>query len=149
MTMYTEGEYFEGGEQFSDFDELAERWKQYLNVNLHTFNMITSNHFGTGCVCDLKTIFLNKNFDPEYAMSLMPRVSDCATECMYGEYVLHLEKFLMKYTNLYGAQMSISDLGGEEQYFYNIFEQVAKDFAVFNLWDLWRTDPSTTVFEGL
>ncbi|HPE06119.1 MAG TPA: hypothetical protein PLW50_00160 [Smithellaceae bacterium] len=140
--LYTEYDLVEGepAEQFSDFDDLLYQWRQFVNENLNEFNVISSDLFGTGCVCDLKQMVLNNNFSPEYVMSLMPRVSDCASECLYMEYGKLIHVFLERYVNTYGSPMTIVDLGNEEITFYNEFEKVARQRMVWNTWDLYRID---------
>ncbi len=127
-------------ESFTGFDDLLYQWRQYVNAELTGFNVIKSDLFGTGCVCDLKTMMMNNNFTPEYVMELMPRVQDCVSECLYLEYSKLIGNFLSKYLNQNGSPMTIADLGNEEVYFYNDFEVVAKKKMVWNTWDLYRTD---------
>jgi hypothetical protein len=127
-------------EKFTDFDDLLYQWKQYVNSELTEFKVIRSDMFGTGCVCDLKTIFETNNVEPEFVMSLMPRVTDCASECLYSEYSKLISNFLSRYLNQYGNPMTIADLGQEEVFFYNDFEKVARKKMIWNTWDLWRTD---------
>jgi len=140
--MYIDDEHFEEEpeEQFADFDDLLYQWRQYVNAELTEFNVIKSELFGTGCVCDLKTMFVNNNVEPEFALELMPRVKDCASECLYLEYTKLIGNFLGKFVNMNGAPMTIVDLGNEEIFFYDSFEKVAKKKAVWNLWDLFRTE---------
>jgi len=45
--------------------------------------------------------------------------------------------------NASGSPMTITDLGQNEQFFYNDFEKVAKQKIIFNTWDLWRIDGLT------
>ena len=125
--------------EYADFDDLLYQWKQFLNEELQSFKIISSDYYGTGCVCDLKTMFSENDTSPEMVMKLMPRISDCASECMYGKYTEYANKFLSQFHNLSGAPMSIVDLGDEEQFFYNYFEGVAKQKADWNTYDLWRT----------
>lgn len=124
--------------EYTNFDDLRYQWKHYLNEELQSFKIIKSDMYGTGCVCDLQTMFENNNISPEFVMSLMPRVSDCASECMYGKYVEYINAFLSRFHNMQGSPMTIVDLGDEEQFFYNTFEAVARQKAIWNTWDLWR-----------
>ena len=126
--------------EYTDFDDLLYQWKQFLNEELQSFKIITSDYYGTGCVCDLKTMFSENDTSPEMVMKLMPRISDCASECMYEKYTGYVNKFLSQFHNLSGAPMSIVDLGEEEQFFFNYFEGVAKQKAIWNTYDLWRTE---------
>lgn len=130
-------------ETYTNFDDLLYQWKQYVNSELTEFKVIKSELFGTGCVCDLKTMFESNNVEPEFIMSLMPRVKDCASECLYLEYSKLISNFLSKYLNQYGTPMTIADLGNEEVYFYNDFEKVARKKMIWNTWDLWR--PGNTI----
>jgi hypothetical protein len=138
--MYITDEHFEGDPlaTFADIDDLLYQWKQFVNEELQEFKIIKSDLFGTGCVCDLKTMFENNNTEPEFAMELMPRVKDCASECLYIEYTTLIGNFLGQFTNMNGAPMTIVDLGNDEIYFYNAFEKVARTKAIWNIWDLWR-----------
>lgn len=126
--------------EYTNFDDLRYQWKHYLNEELQSFKIIKSDMYGTGCVCDLQTMFENNNISPEFVMSLMPRVSDCASECMYGKYVEYINAFLSRFHNMQGSPMTIVDLGDEEQFFYNTFEAVARQKAIWNTWDLWRIE---------
>jgi hypothetical protein len=126
--------------EYTNFDDLRYQWKQYLNEELQAFKIIKSDMYGTGCVCDLQSMFEANDTSPEFIMSLMPRVSDCASECIYGKYVEYINAFLSQFHNMTGAPMSIVDLGEEEQFFYNTFENVAKQKAIWNTWDLFRTE---------
>jgi len=140
--MYIDDEHFEGDPMagYTDFDDLLYQWRQYVNEELQEFKVIKSDLFGTGCVCDLKTMFENNNIEPNFVMELMPRVKDCASECLYLKYTELIGNFLGRFTNMNGAPMTIVDLGEEEIYFYNDFEKVAKRKMVWNTWDLWRTE---------
>lgn len=140
--MYIDDEYFEENpiKEFTDFDDLLYQWRQYVNSELTSFKVIKSDLFGTGCVCDLKTMFEANDTSPEFVMKLMPRVSDCASECLYLKYTELIGNFLGKYVNDSGSPMTIADLGTEEQFFYNDFEKVAKQKIVWNTWDLFRTE---------
>jgi hypothetical protein len=135
--MYPDDEYPEA--EYTNFDDLRYQWKQFLNEELQSFKIIRSDLYGTGCVCDLQTIIETGDTSPEMIMKLVPRVSDCASECIYGKYVEYINAFLSRFTNMQGAPMTVVDLGDEEQFFYNTFEAVAKNKAIFNTWDLWRT----------
>lgn len=143
--MYEDEEYYEEvpNDNYTDMDDLAYQWKQYVNHELQLFKIIKEDMFGTGCVCDLKTMFLENNLTPEFAMELMPRVKDCASECLYMEYSKLIGNFLSKFMNSSGQIMTIADLGEEEIFFYNVFEKVAKDRIEWNTWDLFR--PSNTL----
>ena len=140
-SMYEDEEYYEDppADNYLDMDDLMFQWKQYVNHELQSFKVIREDMFGTGCVCDLKTMFTEKNFEPEFVMNLMPRVKDCASECLYLEYSKLLGAFLSKFMNSNGGIMTIADVGNEEQFFYNTFEKVAKDRIEWNTWDLWRS----------
>ena len=140
--MYIDDEYFEENpiEEFTDFDDLLYQWKQFVNEELQSFKIIKSDLYGSGCVCDLQTMFEEGDTSPETVMSLMPRVKDCASECIYGKYTELIGYFLGKFTNMGGSPMTVVDLGDEEQFFYNDFEKVAKQKAVWNTWDLWRVN---------
>jgi hypothetical protein len=122
-------------EEFADIDDLLYGWEQFLYRELQSFKVIRSDLFGTGCVCDLKTIFLENNFTPDYVMELIPRVKDCYTDCLSMEY----NKYMTMFTNLNGAPMSVSDLAQDEIYFYNKFVEIVEKKVVFNTWDLWGT----------
>jgi len=124
---------------FSDMDDLLDQWRQFVAEELQTFNIISSDLYGTGCVCDLKKIFQDNNTSPEYLASLMPRVQDCATRCIYDKYNQILSQFLRPFVNLQGEPMSITDLGEDEPAFYKTFLEVANQRAVWNTWDLFRT----------
>jgi hypothetical protein len=139
--MYSDEEHIEGEpeELFTDFDNLRYQWRQFVNAELTAFKIIKSDLYGTGCVCDLQTMFETNDLSPENVMSLMPRVSDCASECIYQKYVELSNKFLGQFHNMQGAPMTIVDLGDEEQFFYGDFEKVAKQKVVWNTWDLFRT----------
>jgi hypothetical protein len=126
--------------EYTNYDDLRYQWKQYLNEEFQSFKIIRSDMYGTGCVCDLQTMIETGDTSPEMVMRLMPRVSDCASECMYGKYVEYINAFLSQFHNMQGAPMSVVDLGEEEQLFYNVFENVAKQKAIWNSWDLWRTE---------
>ena len=76
-------------------------------------------------------------------MSLMPRVQDCATQCIYDQYNQTMSQFLRSFVNLQGEPMSINDLGEDEPEFYKTFLDVANQRAVWNTWDLFR--PSNTL----
>ena len=138
--MYEDAEYYEDlpNDNYTDMDDLTYQWKQYVNSELTSFKVIKEDMFGTGCVCDLKTMFMDNNTTPEYVMNLMPRVKDCASECLYMEYSKLIGNFLSKYMNSRGSIMTVSDLGDEEQFFYNVFEKVAREKIEWNVWDLWR-----------
>ena len=143
--MYISEEYFEENpiNEFTDFDDLLYQWRQYVNTELTEFKVIKSDLYGTGCVCDLKTMFESNDTSPEFVMKLMPRVSDCASECLYMKYTELIGNFLGKFVNASGSPMTITDLGQNEQFFYNDFEKVAKQKIIFNTWDLWRIDGLT------
>jgi hypothetical protein len=128
---------------FSDMDDLLDQWRQFVASELQSFNIIKSDLFGTGCVCDLKKIFQENNTSPDYLVSLMPRVQDCATQCIYDQYNQTLSSFLRPYVNLHGEPMTITDLGEDEPGFYKAFLDVANQRAVWNTWDLFR--PSNTL----
>jgi len=142
MKMYVTDEHFEGEPDavYTDIDDLRYQWRQFLNEELQSFKIIRSDLYGTGCTCDLQAIFENNNTSPEFVMSLDPRVSDCASECVYGKYIEYINKFLIQFTNMTGAPMSVVDLGDEEQMFYKDFEKVARQKTIWNTWDLFRTD---------
>jgi hypothetical protein len=126
-------------EEFTDIDDLIEQWDQFLHREMQPFKVIRSDLFGTGCVCDLKTMFLQNDFSPEYVMSLIPRVKDCYSNCLSMEYNKYLTMFLSSFLNMSGAPMNISDLGQDEVFFYNKFVEVVESKAIFNSWDLWST----------
>ena len=126
-------------EDFADIDQLLDMWSQFLHRELQPFKVIRSDMFGTGCVCDLKTIFTEQNFSPDFVMTLVPRVKDCYTQCLYSEYTKNLQIFLTAYVNISGEPMTMSDLGSDEPYFYQTFLDIVKDKVVFNSWDLWST----------
>lgn len=125
-------------ETYTDFDDLRYQWRQFVNEELQSFKIIRSDLYGTGCVCDLQTMIETNDTSPETVMTLMPRVRDCASECIYQKYVELIGSFLGHFHNMSGAPMTMVDLGEEEQFFYNIFEKVARQKAVWNTWDLWR-----------
>jgi hypothetical protein len=124
---------------FTDIDDLLEQWKQYVYTELDAFKIITSEMYGKGCVCDLQKMFEENNFSPDYVMTLMPRVKDCYTACVNGEYNQLLQKFLQPFSNMQGNPMTSVDLGEDEPAFYQTFFNVAQQRAVFNTWDLWKT----------
>jgi hypothetical protein len=126
-------------EEFTDFDQLLDLWNQYLHREMQSFKVFRSDMYGSACVCDLKTIFLEQNFTPEYIMTLIPRTRDCYTSCLSGEYNKYMSIFLSAYTNISGEPMTISDLGSDEPHFFQMFLNVVKDKAIFNAWDLWST----------
>ncbi len=131
------------GGSFSDMDDLLDQWRQFVASELQSFYIVKSDLFGTGCVCDLKKIFQENNTSPEYLVSLMPRVQDCATQCIYDQYNQTMSQFLRSFVNLQGEPMSINDLGEDEPEFYKTFLDVANQRAVWNTWDLFR--PSNTL----
>jgi hypothetical protein len=126
-------------EEFADIDDLISQWGEFLHRELQPFKVIRSELFGTGCVCDLKTMFTESNFSPEYIMSLIPRVKDCYTECLSMEYNKYLNMFLLSYANINGAPMTIADLGQDEVLFYNTFIKIVENKVIWNTWDLWGT----------
>ena len=130
------------GEEFADFDQLLELWNQFLHRELQPFKVIRSDLYGTGCVCDLKTMFIEQNFSPDFVMTLVPRVKDCYTACLTGEYNKYLNMFLSGYTNIGGSPMTSADLGADEPYFYQTFLNCVKDKTIFNSWDLWSPKKS-------
>ena len=127
---------------FADMDDLLDQWRQYVNHELQSFKIIKSDLFGSGCVCDLKTIFEEGNTSPDYIMELIPRVKDCYTQCANLEYNRVLEMFLQAFVNIRGERMTVIDLGEDEPTFYRVFIEVANKRAVFNTWDLWTTKKS-------
>jgi hypothetical protein len=129
----------ETSEDFADIDDLLFQWNQFLHRELQPFKVVRSDLFGTGCVCDLKTMFIEQNFSPDYVLTLLPRVKDCYTQCLSMEYNKHLNIFLSSYLNISGAPMTLADLGSDEPYFYQTFLDVVKDKVVWNVWDLWST----------
>ena len=138
-------EYFENtedaGEEFADFDQLLQMWNQFLHRELQAFKVIPRNLYGQGCACDLKTMFLEQNFSPDFAMTLIPRINDCNTQCLMGEYNKYMNVFLSSYTTISGAPMTTADLGEDEPYFYQKFLEVVQDKAVYNLWDYFARKP--------
>jgi hypothetical protein len=126
-------------EDFADIDQLLEMWGQFLHRELQPFKVIRSDMFGSGCVCDLKTMFTEQNFSPDFVMTLVPRVKDCYTQCLVTEYNKNLNIFLSAYVNISGAPMTVADLGSDEPYFYQMFLDIVKDKVIFNSWDLWST----------
>jgi hypothetical protein len=142
MNDYGDGNPDEPDAEFADVDDLLEQWGLYLNSEMQVFKVIRSDLYGSGCVCDLKTMFLENNFTPDFVMNLNPRVRDCYTNCLNAEYNKYLSMFLSAYTNMSGVPMSVSDLGDDEQFFYKKFVEVAHDKTIFNSWDLWSTKKS-------
>jgi hypothetical protein len=126
-------------EPFADLDDLLVQWGEFLHRELQPFKVVRSDMFGTGCVCDLKTIFLENNFSPDFVMTLIPRVKDCTTECLMAEYSKYMNMFLSAYVNLSGSPMTVADLGQDEAYFYEKFLEIAQEKTVYNVWDLWST----------
>ena len=124
---------------FTDFDDLLEQWKQYVQTELQGFKVIHSDLYGKGCACDLQKIFESGEFTPEGIMELMPNVKDCYVNCVNTEYNGLLSAFLTGFVNMSGNPMTIVDLGDDEQYFYQDFLNVANKRAVWNVWDLWRS----------
>jgi hypothetical protein len=142
MNDYDDGNQGEPEGEFADIDDLLEQWGLYLNSEMQSFKVIRSDLYGSGCVCDLKTMFLENDFSPERVMRLNPRVHDCYTNCLNAEYNKYLGMFLSAYTNMSGAPMCASDLGDDEQFFYQKFVEVASSKTIFNSWDLWSTKKS-------
>ena len=129
------------GESFEDFDQLLSKWNQFLHRELQAFKVIPRNLYGQGCACDLKTMFLEQNFSPDFVMTLIPRVNDCNTQCLTGEYNKYMNMFLSSYTNLQGEPMTTTDLGSDETFFYQTFLDVVRDKAIYNLWDYFARKP--------
>jgi hypothetical protein len=125
---------------FTDIDDLMDQWKQFVYSELNAFKIIKSDMFGKGCTCDLQKMIEENNFEPDYVMTLIPRVKDCYTECLYIEYNQLLTNFLIPFVNMRGDRMTITDLGEDEPFFYQMFLKIAKDRAVWNVWDLFRTN---------
>lgn len=124
---------------FTDIDDLLDQWKQFVHSELNAFKIIKSDMFGKGCTCDLQKMIESNNFEPDYVMTLIPRVKDCYTECLYTEYNRLLSVFLSQFVNMRGDHMTTVDLGEDEPFFYQVFLNIAEQRAVWNTWDLWRS----------
>jgi hypothetical protein len=124
---------------FTDIDDLLDQWKQYVYSELNAFKIIKSDMFGKGCTCDLQKMIEENNFQPDFVMTLIPRVADCYTECLNIEYNQLLASFLSPFINMRGDPMNVVDLGEDEPFFYQTFLNVAKERAVWNTWDLFRS----------
>lgn len=126
-------------EGFTDFDDLIEQWKNYVQSDLQGFKVIKSDLYGKGCACDLQKIFESGDFTPENIMNLMPNVKECYIGCVNAEYNNLLTSFLSAFVNMSGNPMTIVDLGEDEKYFYQTFLNIANKRVVWNTWDLWRS----------
>jgi hypothetical protein len=124
---------------FTDFDDLLEQWKHYIQTELQGFKVIKSDMYGKGCACDLQKIFESGDYTPDSIMTLMPNVKECYISCVNNEYNSLLTTFLSSFVNMTGHPMTVVDLGDDEQYFYQAFLNTANKRAVWNVWDLWRS----------